>query len=66
MKPELNKTCVRTNAHVIIEFGLELLESMLKREQLKPHVYRTRLDPFVPMIKDCLQSQYIRVSDYLK
>ncbi len=62
MVAEKRKVCIRTNAHVIIEFGLKLLALMLKRDTLKASIYLSYLDPFVPMIIECLQSQHTEVS----
>lgn len=61
MTAEKRDICYRTNKHVIIEFGLKLLELMLKREIIKSPEYLQYLDPFVPLITECLQSQYIKV-----
>lgn len=62
MVAEKRKICVRTNAHVFIGFGMELLASMLKRDTIRSSAYLPYLDPFVPLINDCLQSQYTEVN----
>lgn len=62
MQIEKRKICSRTNAHVIIAFGLELLTLMLKRETVMSSFYRSYLDPFIPLINDCLRSQHSEVS----
>lgn len=62
MVAEKRKICIRTNAHVIIAFGLEILSVLLKRETIVSSAYLPHLDPFVPLINDCLQSQHIEVN----
>lgn len=58
------KTSKNTNAHVMIEFGLRLFHILLKRDKLAGVDLKPYLDPFVPVLSDCLQSQHIKVGYY--
>ncbi|XP_021355382.1 small subunit processome component 20 homolog [Mizuhopecten yessoensis] len=60
-KPKSSK---RTNAHILVEFGVQLLHLSLKKGRLvatKQEDLRM-LDPFVSIMSDCLQSQHIKVN----
>lgn len=57
-------TNVRANAHVIIEFGLELLQLTLKRGKLMKIEYQPFIDPIVPILSDSLASAHVRVTTF--
>lgn len=57
-------TNVRANAHVIIEFGLELLQLTLKRGKLMKIEYQPFIDPIVPILCDSLASAHVRVTTF--
>lgn len=58
------RTNVRANAHVLVEFGLDLLHIMLKRGKLLKIDYAPFLGPVVPVLVDSLRSTHIRVTTY--
>lgn len=57
------KTSRRTNTHIIVEFGLKVLHTLLKREKLSPSEKKhlEMLDPFVPLLTDFVESSYIKI-----
>lgn len=55
------KTAENTNDHVLIEFSLRLLHIMLKREKVNKPELKPLLDPFVPVLTDCLKSKHVKV-----
>lgn len=55
------KTTKRANVHVIIEFGLKLYHILLKRDKVSQIEYKPYLEPYVPALRDCLTSQYVRL-----
>lgn len=57
-------TNVRANAHVLIEFGLELLQMTLKRGKLFKINYQSFIDPIIPIICDSLKSKHVRVTTF--
>lgn len=57
-------TNVRANAHVLIEFGLELLQMTLKREKLRKMNYQPFTDPILPILSDSLKSAHVRVTSF--
>lgn len=57
-------TNVRANAHVIIEFGLELLQLTLKRGKLLKINYQPFIDPIVPILSNSLDSAHVRVTTF--
>lgn len=57
-------TNVRANAHVIIEFGLELLQLTLKRGKLMKIEYQPFIDPIVPILSDSLASAHVRATTF--
>lgn len=61
------KTSKKTNAHILIEFGLLLYHTLLKREkvQLGNEKYLQMMDPIVPMFAEFLNSQHIKVMKLL-
>lgn len=57
-------TNVRANAHVLIEFGLELLLLTLKRGKLLKINYQPFIDPIVPILNDSFGSSHVRVTTF--
>ncbi|KZC04815.1 Small subunit processome component 20 like protein, partial [Dufourea novaeangliae] len=57
-----SKTSKNTNIHVIVEFGLKLFHILLKRDKVSGATFTPFVDPFVPIISDCLQSQHVKLS----
>lgn len=57
-------TNVRANAHVLIEFGLELLQLTLKRGKLLKINYQPFIDPIVPILNDSIGSSHVRVTTF--
>lgn len=57
-------TNVRANAHVLIEFGLELLQLTLKRGKLLKITYQPFVDPIVPILNDSIGSSHVRVTTF--
>ncbi|XP_011180810.2 small subunit processome component 20 homolog [Zeugodacus cucurbitae] len=51
----------QANAHILIEFGLELLQIVLKRKKLVEVDYQPFLNPLLPLIRDALKSTHVRV-----
>ncbi|XP_025097744.1 small subunit processome component 20 homolog [Pomacea canaliculata] len=58
------KTTKKATVHVLVEFGLLLLNSCLKKSMLKPEdsTHLALLDPLVPSFVECLSCKYIRVN----
>ncbi|CAH1799075.1 unnamed protein product [Owenia fusiformis] len=61
VKPPTNTT---TNAHILVEFALQLLHLLLKRAKLlSTNVEHLQLlDPFVPILADCLHSKHVKTA----
>lgn len=57
-------TNVRANAHVLIEFGLELLQLTLKRGKLLNINYQPFIDPIVSILNDSIGSSHVRVTTF--
>lgn len=57
-------TNVRANAHVLIEFGLELLQLTLKRGKLLKINYQPFIDPIVSILNDSIGSSHVRVTTF--
>lgn len=57
-------TNVRANAHVLIEFGLELLQVTLKRGKLLKINYQSFIDPIVSILNDSIDSSHVRVTTF--
>lgn len=55
------KTTRNANVHVMVEFGLKFYHILLKREKVTDAEYKSYLEPFVPLLSDCLNSQYVKV-----
>lgn len=58
------KTNAQANAHILIEFGLEMLHIVLKRKKLVHVDYPPFLNPILPLLKDSLKSSHIRVTTF--
>lgn len=58
------KNSAKSNVHVMVEFGLQLLISLLKKEKLQTlnNDSRAYLDPIIPVLTKSLESQHVRVS----
>lgn len=50
------------NAHVIIEFGLNLLHIILQKDKMNSLDCRPYLDPMIPYILDALKNPQVRIS----
>ncbi|XP_026065231.1 small subunit processome component 20 homolog isoform X1 [Carassius auratus] len=53
----------RTNMHILVEAGLSLLHCSLKSSKINSSVpsVKEMLDPFVPLLLDCLNSMHVKV-----
>uniref|UniRef100_W8AID2 Small subunit processome component 20 n=1 Tax=Ceratitis capitata TaxID=7213 RepID=W8AID2_CERCA len=51
----------QANSHILIEFGLELLQIVLKRKKLVDVDYQPFLNPLLPLLHDALKSTHVRV-----
>lgn len=60
------KLSSKTNAHILIEFGLKLCHFILKKDKMKEGEYAPFLDPFVGVFKNCLKSRHVKVDFFLK
>lgn len=58
------KTNVRANAHVLIEFALDMLHILVKRGKLLKIDYKPLIDPIVPILLDSLKSAHVHVTNY--
>ncbi|CAH2234809.1 jg13226 [Pararge aegeria aegeria] len=56
------KTSTKTNAHVLVEFSLNILYVILKREKVPRMDCKAFVDPIVPLLVDALQSDHVKVS----
>lgn len=59
------KVSTSINAHIIAEFGLRLCFVLLKRDKLKEEGFKSYMDPFVNVFKNCLKSRHVKVSGIL-
>ncbi|XP_053397711.1 small subunit processome component 20 homolog [Mercenaria mercenaria] len=61
LKPKASK---KTNKHVLVEFGLQLLSMCLKKQKIvkTDSSHLQMLDPLVAMLADCLYSKYVLVN----
>jgi U3 small nucleolar RNA-associated protein 20 len=55
------RTSARTNAHILVEFGLRLFRIILKREKLRTGDFRPFVDPMVSVLCDCLKGEHVKV-----
>ncbi|XP_071941723.1 small subunit processome component 20 homolog [Antedon mediterranea] len=55
---------VKTNVHIIVEFGLQLFYLSLKRSKFNAgnSDHQQMLDPFVQLLTECLTSKYTKVT----
>ncbi|KAH8370516.1 hypothetical protein KR093_003840 [Drosophila rubida] len=58
------KSSAQANAHILIEFGLELLHFVLKRKKLTDLDYQPFLHPLLPLLRDALSSNHARTTSY--
>jgi hypothetical protein len=60
------KTSVKSRASIFVEFSLQVLAGLLKSSKFEPENQEdvARLDPFVPLIFDCLQLKYDKVGGF--
>lgn len=58
------KSSKDTNDHVLVEFGMRLFHILLKRDKVNDPDCKPLLDPFVPVLRDCLKSQHVKVNYY--
>ncbi|XP_017027421.1 small subunit processome component 20 homolog [Drosophila kikkawai] len=58
------KSNAQANAHILIEFGLELLHFVLKRKKLTDLDYQPFLHPLLPLLRDSLSSNHARTTTY--
>lgn len=56
------KTSKQVNVHVIMEFGLKLFHILLKRDKISNAEYKCYLEPLVPLLSKCLNSQHVKLS----
>ncbi|XP_064596875.1 small subunit processome component 20 homolog [Liolophura sinensis] len=54
----------RTNVHILVEFGLQLLHLLLKKSRLVPSNLANlqMLDPFISVLADCLTSKHVKMT----
>ncbi|CAK9797535.1 Small subunit processome component 20 homolog [Anthophora quadrimaculata] len=57
-----SKTSKNTNIHVIVEFGLKLFHILLKRDKISNEEFKPLIEPFVPLMSECLKSQHVKLS----
>lgn len=57
----VSKMSSDTNAHVMMEFALKLFHILLKRERVAGSAFKSYLDPFVPILADCLDATRVKV-----
>ncbi|KAH9508651.1 U3 snoRNP protein [Bulinus truncatus] len=61
LKPKASK---KTNIHILVEFGLHLLNGCLKKAVLIPTevAHLQMLDPLIPAIRDCLSDTHAKTT----
>ncbi|CAG4990641.1 unnamed protein product [Colias eurytheme] len=55
------KTSAKANAHVLVEFSLNILYIILKREKVPRMDCKAFVDPLIPLLVDAIQSDHIKV-----
>ncbi|CAH3906554.1 unnamed protein product [Pieris brassicae] len=55
------KTSTKTNAHVLVEFSLNILYIILKREKVPRVDCKAFVDPLIPLLVDAIQSDHVKV-----
>ncbi|XP_068632256.1 small subunit processome component 20 homolog [Battus philenor] len=58
----LVKNSTKTNAHVLVEFSLNILYVILKREKVPRLECRAFVDPLIPLLVDSLKSDHVKVT----
>ncbi|XP_065094084.1 small subunit processome component 20 homolog isoform X2 [Ochlerotatus camptorhynchus] len=58
--PFLNRS--KTNAHVFVEMGLEILHSLMKKSQVLSLDYKAILEPLVPILVNSMSSNHMKVT----
>ncbi|XP_013199858.2 small subunit processome component 20 homolog [Amyelois transitella] len=56
------KTSSKANAHVLVEFSLNILYVLLKREKVPRMDCRAFVDPLIPLLVDSLKSDHVKVT----
>ncbi|CAL4096176.1 unnamed protein product, partial [Meganyctiphanes norvegica] len=58
------KTSLKNTVHVFVEFALQLLYGLMRREKLsvRNSEHHGLIDPFVSLMRDCINSEYPEVS----
>lgn len=56
------KTSGKANAHVLVEFSLNILYVILKREKVPRMDCRAFVDPLIPLLVDALKSDHVKVT----
>ena len=54
------KSSTKTNAHLMVEFGLKICHLLMKRDKLQGD-YNAFLDPYVTIFKQCLRAKQVKV-----
>ncbi|KAL9705380.1 hypothetical protein quinque_008898 [Culex quinquefasciatus] len=55
-------TSSKTNAHVFVEMGLDILLTLIKQKQTLVDGYRSYLEPLVPILVESLNSNHTKVT----
>lgn len=56
------KTSAKANSHVLVEFSLTILYTVLKREKVPKIDCQVFVDPLVPLLVDSLRSDHVKVT----
>ncbi|XP_063380914.1 small subunit processome component 20 homolog isoform X2 [Cydia fagiglandana] len=56
------KVSAKANAHVLVEFSLNILYVILKREKVTRVECRAFVDPLIPLLVDALRSDHVKVT----
>ncbi|XP_041978665.1 small subunit processome component 20 homolog [Aricia agestis] len=56
------RTSSKTNAHVLVEFSLNILYVILKREKVPRMDCKAFVDPLIPILVDALNSDHVKVT----
>lgn len=55
-------TSSKTNAHVFVEMGLDILLTLIKQKQMLVDNYKSYLEPLVPILVESLNSNHTKVT----
>uniref|UniRef100_A0A1Q3EYM7 Putative u3 small nucleolar rna-associated protein 20 n=1 Tax=Culex tarsalis TaxID=7177 RepID=A0A1Q3EYM7_CULTA len=55
-------TSAKTNAHVFVEMGLDILLTLIKQKQMLVDGYKSYLEPLVPMLVESLNSNHTKIT----